>query len=65
MYETHFISKLTDCDGEANETDTSLDFTKYCGYITEEQHETLTSLNREVGGMLGTMINNPEPFLIK
>jgi len=30
-YEAHFISKLTDCDGEANETDTSLDFAMDCG----------------------------------
>lgn len=25
-YEAHFISKLSDCDGENSETDTSLDF---------------------------------------
>lgn len=27
-YEAHFVSKLTDCDGEVNETDSSLDFAK-------------------------------------
>jgi len=64
-YEAHFISKLTDCDGEANETDTSLDFAKDCGYISDGQHEILTELNREVGRMLGSMISHPEPFLIK
>ena len=64
-YEAHFISKLTDCDGETNETDTSLDFAKDCGYITETLHKALTELNREVGRMLGSMISNPEPFLIK
>jgi four helix bundle protein len=64
-YEAHFISKLTDCDGETNETDTSLDFAKDCGYITEPQHRTLTDLNREIGKMLGSMMGNPEPFLIK
>ena len=30
-YEPHFVSKLTDCDGEANETDSSLDFARDCG----------------------------------
>lgn len=30
-YESHFVSKLTDCDGEANETDSSLDFARDCG----------------------------------
>jgi four helix bundle protein len=64
-YDAHFISKLTDCDGEANETDTSLDFAKDCGYISDSQHENLTALNREIGRMLGSMINHPEPFLIK
>lgn len=64
-YEAHFISKLTDCDGETNETDTSLDFAKDCGYITETLYKALTDLNREVGRMLGSMISNPEPFLIK
>jgi four helix bundle protein len=63
-YEAHFISKLTDCDGENSETDSSLDFAKDCGYITGEQHIQLTSLCREIGGMLGSMIKNPGPFLI-
>jgi four helix bundle protein len=64
-YEAHFISKLTDCDGENSETDSSLDFAKDCGNITEVQHTKLSDLNREVGRMLGSMINNPEQFLIK
>src|SRR5476649_667464 len=37
-YEAHFISKLTDCDGENNETDISLEFARTCGYISAEQH---------------------------
>jgi four helix bundle protein len=65
QYEAHFISKLTDCDGENSETDTSLDFAKDCGYITAEQYEFLTNTNREIGRMLGSMISNPEPFLIR
>lgn len=63
-YEAHFISKLTDCDGENSETDSSLDFAKDCGYITVEQHVELTSLCSEIGKILGSMINNPGPFLI-
>lgn len=62
-YEAHFVSKLTDCDGESNETDTSLDFARDCGYITVEQHAQLVGLNHEVGRMLGAMISNPTPFL--
>ena len=62
-YEAHFISKLTDCDGENGETDSSLDFAKDCGYITSEQHAELVALSHEVGRMLGSMIKNPSPFL--
>jgi four helix bundle protein len=63
-YEAHFISKLTDCDGENSETDSSLDFAKDCAYITSKQHGELTSLSREVVKMLGSMITNPRSFLI-
>jgi len=63
-YEAHFISKLTDCDGENGETDSSLDFARDCNYITIEQHAKLTFLCKEIGGMLGSMIKNPKPFLI-
>ena len=63
-YEAHFISKLTDSDGENSETDSSLDFAKDCAYITIEQHVRLIGLCQEVGKMLGSMITNPRPFLI-
>jgi four helix bundle protein len=63
-YEAHFVSKLTDCDGENSETDTSLDFAHDSRYISTDEHATLTELNREVGRMLGSMISRPEPFLI-
>ena len=64
-YEAHFISKLTDCDGEANETDTSLDFARDCGYITQEQHASIVAKCDSIRRMLGSMLNNPTPFLIK
>ena len=63
-YEAHFVSKLTDSDGENSETETSLDFALDCGYISPEEHEQLAALNREIGRMLGAMINNPRPFLV-
>jgi len=63
-YEAHFISKLTDCDGENSETDTSLDFARDGKYISEQQHADLVAQCEEVGKMLGAMINNPKPFLL-
>jgi four helix bundle protein len=64
-YEQHFISKLTDCDGEINETDTSLDFANDCGFITPEEHSKLVALCCEVRRILGAMLSNPGPFLLK
>ena len=63
-YEAHFLSKLTDCDGENSETDTSLDFALDCGYISNEQHADLVKVNHQIGRMLGSMIKNPQPFLL-
>ena len=63
-YEAHFISKLTDCDGESNETDSSLDFARDCEYITSQEHTKLSDQNRSVGRMLGAMLKNPTPFLL-
>jgi four helix bundle protein len=64
-YEAHFISKLTDADGENSETDTWLDFAKDCGFLTEGFHRKLTGKCTSVGKMLGGMLVNPGPFLIR
>jgi four helix bundle protein len=61
-YPAHFVSKLTDCDGENAETATSLDFARDCGYIAVEEHADLVARNAEVGRMLGAMIKNPEKY---
>ena len=63
-YEPHFVSKLTDCDGEANETDSSLDFARDCGYISNEVHRRLIEKCTEVRRMLGRMIKKPDGFII-
>src|SRR4051794_30072617 len=63
-YPAAFVAKLTDCDGENSETDSSLDFAYDCGYIDQEQHAQLTSLISEIGKMLGSMIQHPEKFLM-
>lgn len=59
------MSKLTNCDGENSETDSSLDFARDCEYITVQCHTELTALSQQVGRMLGSMIKNPGPFLIR
>ena len=64
-YAAHFVSKLTDCDGENSETDSSLDFAKQCGYISPEQHHALTGKCAAIGRMLGGMIKKSESFLVQ
>lgn len=63
-YEAHFLSKLTDCDGENSETDSSLDFARDCGYISSQEHAALVTLCEEVGKMLGSMMKHPTSFLV-
>jgi four helix bundle protein len=63
-YVAHFISKLSDCDGENSETDTCWDFARDCGYISSEEHGEMAGLNEEVGKMLGSMMKSPEKFLL-
>jgi four helix bundle protein len=64
-YAAHFVSKLTDSDGENSETDSSLDYARDCGYITDAEHRELTSRCAQIGRMLGSMIRNPRPFIIE
>lgn len=63
-YEAHFLSKLSDCDGENSETDSSLDFAKDCGYISQSEHERLTSTCTDIGRMLGKMMQKSRSFLL-
>jgi four helix bundle protein len=64
-YPKHFVSKMTDADGETSETQVWVDFSYNCGYITSEVRDSLQSGYDEVGKMLGGMSNNPEKFLPK
>lgn len=64
-YEAHFVSKLTDSDGENGETETWLDFACDCKYLSKGDHATFTEKCREVGAMLGSMINDPSSFILR
>ena len=63
-YEAHFVSKLTDCDGENAETDSCLDFARDCGYIKAAEHAELSALSSEVGKLLGSMLVHPDKWLL-
>ncbi|NOT48228.1 MAG: four helix bundle protein [Acidobacteria bacterium] len=65
QYPRHFVSKLSDADGECSETQVWLFFSRDCGYATSEKCDELVQKYEEVGRMLGGMIANPERFLPK
>lgn len=64
-YRAHFISKLTDVDGENSETATWLRFAKDCGCLSSADYTGLSNKCNEVGKMIGSMLMRPEPFLLQ
>jgi four helix bundle protein len=64
-YEKHFISKLTDADGEQNEMQHWIEIAEDCKYINDEQANHLKSLCKEIGRLLGGMMNKAEKFCSK
>ena len=64
-YPSHFKSKLTDSDGEQQETRHWAHTAFACRYITEEQKSDIITQCQHIGGKLGRMIANPEAWCPK
>ncbi len=61
-YVAHFVSKLSDSDGEQAETQHWLDTSLACEYISHEQHKQLLGKCKEIGRILGKMMKEPEKW---
>lgn len=61
-YEAYFISKLTDADGEQQETQHWLDISLDCNYIDISTNRELMGRCREIGRMLCGMIKKSPHF---
>lgn len=61
-YEKHFISKLTDSDGEQMETQHWIETALECGYIDEQTSRSLNQKCLEIGRMLGGMMDKADLF---
>ena len=61
-YEKHFVSKLTDADGEQQETQHWIETAADCGYLTEEDVGSLNRELAEIGRMLNSMIEKAASF---
>ena len=64
-YPAHFVSKLTDADGETQETSHWLATAMACGYISTPEQSALQFQLDSIGGKIGRMISKPETFVPK
>ncbi len=63
-YEKSFIAKLNDAEGEAAETQTWLEFSFNCNYISKEDYDLLMKEYENILGKLVTMSNQSEKWTI-
>ena len=61
-YEKHFVSKLTDADGEQQETQHWIEIALDCGYIDRVQASDLMRKCSEIGRLIGGMIAKADLF---
>jgi four helix bundle protein len=61
-YPKHFVSKLSDCEGEASETQVWLDFALKFNYITQEQYNSMDEKYERIIGKLVMMASQPEKW---
>lgn len=63
-YKMAFVSKLSDAETEAAETQVWLEFSLRCKYISKELFDRLYNNYDQIIGKLVRMIDNPDPWLI-
>ena len=61
-YKAAFINKIDEAMGEAMETQSWLDDSLDCGYITPEDFKQLDALWQSAGGLLSNMISRADDF---
>ncbi|MFN7138403.1 MAG: four helix bundle protein [Limisphaerales bacterium] len=64
-YEAVFVNKLNEAEGEAAETQTWIEYAVKCEYLSKKQGRELHRAYDRILGMLTSMGNNPEPWLLK
>jgi four helix bundle protein len=63
-YEASFVSKLSDAEAEAAETQVWTDFSVQCGYLRKEVGKELSDAYDNILGKIVSLINDPEPWLL-
>jgi four helix bundle protein len=64
-YRAAFVSKLSDAETEAAETQTWLKFAVECRYLEREEFQKLTETYDRIIGKMVVMINNPDPWILR
>lgn len=64
-YEAAFISKLSDAEAEAAETQTWVQFCVKCGYLDRSIGDYLDGIYNHIIAMLVNMLHIPKPWLVK
>ena len=62
QYSKHFCSKMSDADAENSETSVWLELALTYNYIDDDSFMICAETNRQIGQLLGYMINNPDRF---
>ena len=63
-YEASFVSKLSDAEAEAAETQVWIEFAVRCGYMETKTGEELLISYENIIGKIISMINNFQPWLL-
>ena len=63
-YEKAFVSKLSDAESEAAETQVWLEFAVQCGYVPREEAKAVYESYNEILKLVVSMINHPELWVI-
>ena len=64
MYPKSFVHKISDCEGEAAETQVWLDYARACGYINHDEHDELYKKVDRIISMLVTMRLKPQDWAL-
>ena len=63
-YKAHFVSKLSDSEGEAEETRVWIDLAFRCAYLSKSDADELDERYDKILGQLVLMISSPEKWTL-
>lgn len=63
-YPAAFVSKLSDAESEASETQTWIEFAGRCAYLKQDEANDLDKRYEQILGQLVTMIEKPDDWVV-